>query len=203
MPDRLPRRETVLEPGSACGACGGALKTVGADVTGEPGYIPGRFMVNRIVRPRTVCRACARFRQAPLPPRPIERGRPGPGPLAHVPASKYADHLPLYRQAQMFARDGIDLDRSTLADRVGKSAALPGPVANGIGDHVRAGGAIFADDTTVRLHPPRGEGARGKTRIARLWVHARDERPWRGTAPPAAATRCRLPASIAAPISMR
>ncbi len=186
LPDRLPRRETVLEPGSACGACGGALKTVGADVTEELEYIPGRFVVNRIVRPRTVCRACACFRQAPLPPRPIGRGRPGPGLLAHVLVSKYADHLPLYRQAQMFARDGIDLDRSTLAEWVGKSAALLEPVANGIGNHVRAGGAIFADDTTVRLQTPRGEGARGKTRTARLWVYARDERPWRGTAPPAA-----------------
>ena len=189
LPDRLPRRETVLEPGSACGACGGAVKTVGADVTEELEYIPGRFVVNRIVRPRTVCRACACFRQAPLPPRPIERGRPGPGLRAHVPVSKYADHLPLYRQAQMFARDGIDLDRSTLAEWVGKSAALPGPVANGIGNHVRAGGAIFADDTTVRLQTPRGAGARGKTRTARLWVYARDERPWRGTAPPAACYR--------------
>ena len=106
----------MLEPAGLCGACGGALKTVGKDVTGEPEYIPGRFTVNRIVRPRTVCRACARFRQEPLPPRPIERGRPEPGLLAHVPASKYADRLPLYRQAQMFARDGIDLDRSTLAE---------------------------------------------------------------------------------------
>ncbi len=189
LPDRLPRRETVLEPASACGACGGALKTVGADVTEELEYIPGRFTVNRIVRPRTVCRACACFRQAPLPPRPIGRGRPGPGLLAHVLVSKYADHLPLYRQAQMFARDGIDLDRSTLAEWVGKSAALLEPVANGVGNHVRAGGAIFADDTTVRLQTPRGEGARGKTRTARLWVYARDERPWRGTAPPAACYR--------------
>ncbi len=189
LPDRLPRRETVLEPGSACGACGGALKTVGTDITEELEYIPGRFVVNRIVRPRTICCACARFCQALLPPRPIERGRPGPGLLAHVLVSKYADHLPLYRQAQMFARDGIDLDRSTLAEWVGKSAALLEPVANGIGNHVRAGGAIFADDTTVRLQTPRGEGARGKTRTARLWVYARDERPWRGTAPPAACYR--------------
>ncbi len=189
LPDRLPRRETVLEPGSACGACGGALKTVGTDITEELEYIPGRFVVNRIVRPRTICRACARFCQALLPPRPIERGRPGPGLLAHVPVSEYVDHLPLYRQAQMFARDGIDLDRSTLAEWVGKSAALLEPVANGIGNHVRAGGAIFADDTPVRLQTPRGAGARGKTRIARLWVYARDERPWRGTAPPAACYR--------------
>ena len=78
-------------------------------------YVPGRFIVNRIVRPRLTCACCERFVQAPLPSRPIERGRPGPSLLAHVLVSKYADHLPLYRQSQIFDREGLDLDRSTLA----------------------------------------------------------------------------------------
>ncbi len=115
LPADLPRQETMLLPGEACGACGGRLKTLGEDVTEELDYVPGRFVVNRIVRPRLACTCCEAVCQAPLPSRPIERGRPGPGLLAHVLVAKYGDHLPLYRQSQIFARDGIDLDRSTLA----------------------------------------------------------------------------------------
>ncbi len=117
-----------------------------------------------------------------LPSRPIERGRPGPGLLAHVLVGKYADHLPLYRQSQIFERDGLDLDRSTLADWVGKSTALLEPLADAIGRHVLAAGAIFADDTPIRMLAP----GTGKTQTARLWTYARDERPWGGPAPPAA-----------------
>jgi transposase len=138
--------------------------------------------VNRIVRPRLTCSGCERFVQAPLPSRPIERGRPGPGLLAHVLVSKYADHLPLYRQSQIFERDGLDLDRSTLADWVGKSTALLAPLADAIGRHVLAAEAIFADDTPIRMLAP---GA-GRTQTARLWTYARDERPWGGSAPAAA-----------------
>ena len=119
LPDHLPREETVLTPGERCTDCGDRLKRLGEDVTEELEYIPGRFVVKRIVRPRLACRGCERFHQAPLQPRPIERGRPGPGLLAHVLVSKYCDHLPLYRQSRIFAREGIDLDRSTLAGWVG------------------------------------------------------------------------------------
>ena len=97
LPAHLHRNDTVLLPGETCGACGGALKTLGEDVTEELEYIPGRFVVNRIVRPRLACTCCEAIVQAPLPSRPIEKGRPGPGLLAHVLVSKYADHLPLYR----------------------------------------------------------------------------------------------------------
>jgi hypothetical protein len=138
--------------------------------------------VNRIVRPRLACSGCEHFTQALLPSRPIERGRPGPGLLAHVLVSKYADHLPLYRQSQIFERDGLDLDRSTLADWVGKSTALLEPLAYAIGRHVLASGAIFADDTPVAMLAP----GTGKTQTARLWTYGRDERPWGGEAPPAA-----------------
>ena len=116
---------------------------------------------------------------AQLPSRPIERGRPGPGLLAHVLVSKYADHLPLYRQSRIFERDGLDLDRSTLADWVGKSTALVEPLAVAIGRHVQAGQALFADDTPVKMLTP---GA-GKTQTARLWTYVRDERPWDSEAP--------------------
>ena len=117
----------------------------------------GRFIVNRITRPRFACGGCERFAQAPLPSRPIERGRPGPGLLAYVLVSKYGDHLPLYRQSQIYARGGLDLDRSTLADWVGRSTALLEPLAAAIGRHALGGEALFADDTPVAMLAP-GKG---------------------------------------------
>ncbi len=183
IPDHIPRMEVELTPGAdACADCGGRLRRIGEDVTEELEYVPGRFIVNRIVRPRLTCACCERFVQAPLPSRPIERGRPGPGLLAHVLVSKYADHLPLYRQSQIFDREGLDLDRSTLADWVGKTTALLEPLADAIGRHVLSAEAIFADDTPISMLAP----GTGKTQTARLWTYARDERPWGGDAPPAA-----------------
>lgn len=133
IPDHIPRMEVELTTGEeSCSGCGRTLRRLGEDVTEELEYVPGvrhlsrtggvrcLTIVNRIVRPRLACAGCERFVQAPLPSRPIERGRPGPGLLAHVLVSKFADHLPLYRQSQIYDRDGIDLDRSTLADWVGK-----------------------------------------------------------------------------------
>lgn len=181
LPASLPRNEEVLCPGDACGVCGGTLKRLGDDVTEELEYVPGRFVVNRIVRPRMACSCCERIVQAPLPSRPIERGRPGPGLLAHVLVSKYADHCPLYRQSRIFEREGIDLDRSTLSDWVGKSAALLELLAEAIGRHVRAGPAIFADDTPLKMQAP----GNGRAKMARIWTYVRDERPWLGQSPPA------------------
>lgn len=182
LPEHLPRSEHVLPAGEACNDCGGKLKTVGEDVTEELEFVPGRFVVNRYVRPRMACTCCDRFHQAALPSRPIERGRPGPGLLAHVLVSKYADHLPLYRQSQIYARQGVALERSTLADWVGKSAALLEPLAEAIGRHVCAGAAIHADDTPVNVLAP----GNGKTKTGRVWIYARDERPHGSDVPPAA-----------------
>ena len=183
LPDHLPREETHLAPpGDRCTDCGGRLKRLGEDVTEELEYIPGRFVVKRIVRPRLACSGCETFHQAPLPSRPIERGRPGPGLLAHVLVSKYCDHLPLYRQSRIFARDGVDLDRSTLAGWVGKATALLEPLADAVGRHVLGGQALFADDTPVKLLAP----GTGKTATGRAWTYVRDERPWKGAAPAAA-----------------
>lgn len=151
-------------------------------MTEELEYVLGRFVVKRIVRPRLACGGCERFHQAPLPPRPIERGRSGLGLLAHVPVSEYCDHLPLYRQSRIFARDGVELDRSTLAGWVGKATALLEPLAEAIGRHVLAGQALFADDTPVKLLAP----GTGRTATGRAWTYVRDERPWQGEAPPAA-----------------
>ncbi len=182
LPDHLDRHDEVLSPGEDCTRCGGKLKTLGEDITEELEYVPGHFVVNRIVRPRKACAGCEAIVQSPLPSRPIERGRPGPGLLAHVLVSTYADHLPLYRQSQIYAREGVDLDRSTMADWVGRSTALLEPLADEIGRIVRRGNALFADGTPVKMQAPGNK----KTKTARVWTYVRDERPWSGSSPPCA-----------------
>jgi transposase len=182
LPDHLDRKKQVLSAGDNCNACGGDLKTLGEDITEELEYVPGRFVVNQIIRPRAACTRCEAIQQADMPSRPIERGRPGPGLLAHVLVSKYADHLPLYRQSQIYGREGVDLDRSTMADWVGKSTALLEPLADAIGKQVLQGQALFADDTPVKMLAP---GTK-RTKTARVWAYVRDERPWIGQSPPCA-----------------
>jgi transposase len=182
LPDHLPREDVVLSPGETCEQCGGALRHLGEDVSETLEFVPGRFKVIRTVRPKLSCRCCETIHQASVPSMPIERGRPGPGLLAHVLVSKYADHLPLYRQSQIYRRDGVHLERSTLSDWVGRSAGLLEPLADVIGAHVLAGSAIHADDTPVNVLAP----GTGKTNTGRLWVYLRDERDWSGSAPPAA-----------------
>ena len=181
-PEHLPRVEQMLSAGDACTGCGGALRELGRNTTEELEYVPGRFVVNQIIRPRMACKDCECISQAPMPSRPIEKGISGPGFLAHVLVNKYADHLPLYRQAQIFAREDLDIDRSTLAGWVGKSAVLLEPLAEAIKRHVLSGQAIFADDTPVKMLAP----GNGKTKTARFWAYDRDERPWGSDAPPAA-----------------
>ena len=154
LPDHPDREDEDLSPGDECGRCGGSLPTSGEDITEEPEYVSGRFKVKRIIRPRKACPCYGAIVQAPLPSRPIERARPGPGLLAHVLVSKYGDHLPLYRLSHIFAREGVDTDRSTMADRVGRSTALLEPLADVIGRIVRQGLALFADDMPVRMLAP-------------------------------------------------
>lgn len=186
IPDHVPRNRIEIAPSSdRCEGCGGTLRRIGEDVTEELEYVPGRFVVNRIARPRFACVGCERFVQSPLPSRPIERGRPGPGLLAHVLLSKYGDYTPLYRQSQIYAREGIDLSRATMAEWVGRATALLEPLAEAIGRHVLNGAAIHADDTPVRMLAP----GTGRTKTARLWTYVRDERDWGGDAPPAALYR--------------
>ena len=183
MPAHLPRERTVHEPAPTCTACGGTvLRKLGDDVTELLEYVPSSFKVVQIVRPKLSCRECETIMQAPLPSLPIERGRPGPGLLAHVIVSKYADGLPLYRQSDIYARQKIDLDRSTMADWVGCMAALFDPLVVTIGKHVCAGEVLHADDTTVKVLAP----GLGRTKTGRLWAAVRDERAFGGAAPPAA-----------------
>jgi transposase len=189
LPEHLPREEVVHGPASAqscrCPRCGGAMRRLGEDVTEVLEMVPARFKVVRHVRPKYSCRACETITQAPMPSLPIERGRPGAGLLAHVLVGKYADHLPLYRQAEIYARDGVDLDRSTLADWVGKAAWLLRPLVEALGREVTRAERLFADDTPVPVLAP----GTGKTRTGRLWAYVRDDRPFGGTAPPAALYR--------------
>jgi len=183
LPEGLPRRNVEHLPaeGCTCRACGGALRKVGESVTEVLEYRPGRFEVVRHVRPAFSCRACEAMTQAPMPAMPIERGRPGPGLLAHVLVSKYCDHIPLYRQSEIYARDGLDLPRGLLAGWVGRSAALAAPVAAFIGRHALAGPRVHADDTPMPMLAP----GKGRTQTARFWAYLRDDRPFGGTDPPA------------------
>jgi transposase len=180
LPTDLPRRTELHEPPRNCD-CDAVQRTVGEDVTEILEYIPGRFEVVRHVRPATSCRICGAMAQAAMPALPIPRGQAGPGLLAHIAIAKYCDHIPLYRQAEIYARDGVDLDRGMLADWIGRMAWLLKPLAERIGAHVMAGRAIHADDTPVPVLAP----GRGKTRTGRIWVYLRDERPHAGTAVPA------------------
>ena len=183
LPEHLPR-ETVSHPAPyACPGCGGTkLSMLGEDVREVLEYVPSYFKVVRHLRPRMSCRACETISQAPVPSLPIERGLPGPALLAHVLIAKYCDHTPLHRQSVIYARAGVELDRSTLADWVGSAVFLLLALAEAIGRHARAGPVLHADDTPVPVLDP----GRGKTKTGRLWVLVRDERAWGSTAPPAA-----------------
>ena len=182
FPDHLPRQiETHLPSQATCTECGGALRKLGEDVSEVLEYVPESFKVIRHVRPKFSCSDCEHIAQAAAPTRPIERGIAGPGLLAHVLVSKYADHLPLYRQSEMYARQGIELDRSTLADWVGNTSHLLQPLVNSVREHVMAATKIHADDTPVPVLAP----GQGKTKLARLWTYVRDDRPAGDKTPPA------------------
>ena len=183
LPPHLPREEEVHQPSCTCPNCGGKMRRLGEDVTEVLEYVPASFKVIRHVRPKLSCRLCETIVQAPMPSLPIERGRPGPGLLAHVLVAKYADHLPLYRQSGIYAREGVELERSTLADWVGRSAALLDPLVMVLRKEIMASDVLHGDDTPVPVLAP----GLGKTRTGRLWTYVRDERPHGGHRPPAAA----------------
>jgi transposase len=182
LPDHLPRHEVVHAVACACPSCGGALRRLGEEVTEVLDYVPASFKVIRHVRPKFSCRACEAITIAPMPSLPIERGRPGAGLLAHVLVSKYADHLPLYRQSGIYARHGVDLERSTLADWVGQSTALLRPLVEVLRREIMASQVLHGDDTPVPVLAP----GLGRTKTGRLWAYVRDGRPHGGARPPAA-----------------
>jgi transposase len=182
LPDHLPRQTRRHDPKeTVCPQCQGALRTLGEDVSEMLEYVPASFVVIRQVRPKLSCTKCDCIVQAAAPSRPIERGVAGPGLLAHVLVSKYCDHLPLYRQSEMYARQDVELERSTLADWVGGSAHLFQPLVEALRRYVMAASKLHADDTPVPVLAP----GQGKTKTGRLWTYVRDDRPAGDTASPA------------------
>ena len=182
LPEHLPRETRKYPPKqSACPDCGGELKHLGEDVSEILEYVPARFKVIRQVRPKLACACCERIVQAEAPSRPIERGVAGPGLLAHVLMSKYCDHLPLYRQSEIYAREGVELERSTLADWVGGASAVLAPLVEALRRHVMSATKLHADDTPVPVLAP----GNGKTKTGRLWTYVRDGRPAGDTTPAA------------------
>ena len=185
LPAHLPRIEMVVDiEDHACPCCKNALHCIGEDVSERLDIVPAQFRVLVVRRPKYACRACEDVVvQAPAPARLIEGGIPTEATVAQVLVSKYADHLPLYRQAQIYARQGINLDRSTLADWVGRSAWLLRPVHERLLAHLKSSTKLFADETTAPVLDP----GRGRTKTGQLWAYARDDRPWGGTDPPGVA----------------
>lgn len=186
LPAHLPR-ETIMHPhpavtnGCACPDCGGRLRCLGRDVAEMLEYVPGYFKVLRHVREKHSCVRCSRIVQAGAPSRPIERGLPGPALMAHVVASKYCLHQPLYRQSQVYGFAGLELERSLLAQWVRAGDRLLSPLVLAVRRHVLGGGHLHADDTPLPVLDP----GRGRTRTGYLWTYVRDERTWASREPPA------------------
>ena len=194
LPEHLPRERVLLPGPSACPCCGGRLAKLGETTTETLEVIPRRWKVVQTVRGKFTCRACETITQPPAPFDPIARGRAGPNLLAMVLEAKFGQHLPLNRQSETFAREGIDLDVSALADWVGACSSTLAPLVTLIRAHVMAAGRIHGDDTTVPVL------AKGKTVTGRLWTYVRDDRPCADPAPAAALlARPRRRASQAAP----
>jgi transposase len=182
LPPHLPREERVQRPaGDACRDCGGNLKYLGEDVSEQLEYVPASFRVIRHVHPKLTCACCDTIVQAPAASRPFERGIAGPGMLAHVLVAKFADHLPLYRQSVIYARKGVELERSLLASWVGAAGKLLRPLVDVLRRHVFAGTRLHADDTPLPVLSP----GNGKTRTVRLWTYVRDDRASGDATPPA------------------
>ena len=185
-----PRETIVLDPGERCPDCGGVLRLVGEDVAEILDFIAAKLKVVDIHRPKKSCRDCERMVQTPAPSRPVPRGMAGPSLLAHILVSKYDDHLPLYRQGEIFARMGADIPRSTLIDWCGQAAAALRPLADIVRAEAMASDRLHADDTPIRVLDPkkkRIEGLERGVKEGRIWVYVRDDRPWAGEDPPAAA----------------
>lgn len=181
LPDNLPV-ERIVEPAPcACGKCGGLrLRKLGEVVSKTLECEPRRWKIVERVREKFTCRDCEAITEPPAPSHAIPRGFAGPSLLAMILVGKYADHQPLHRQSAAFAREGVEIDVSTLADWVGACAAALDPIIDRLRAHVLAAERLHVDDTTVPVL------ARMKTRTGRLWVYERDDRPFGGHAPPAA-----------------
>lgn len=181
LPEHLPRDERRLESACHCPDCQSELTHIGDDVSEILDVVPLSFRVIRVVRPKFSCSACSKLVQAPAPQRVIPKGLASANLLTQVMIDKYLDHQPLYRQAERMEREGVDVERSTLADWVGQCSALLTPLADAIGRHVKAANHVYADDTTAPTLSPGNK----RTQVGRYWTYVRDGRPWAEAAPPA------------------
>ena len=180
FPAHLPRERVVIPAPAACPCCGGKLAKLGEDVTETLEVVPRQWKVVQTVREKFTCRSCEKVTQPPAPFHTIARGRAGASLLAMILHAKYGHHQPLNRQSESFAREGIDLDVSTMADWVGAGTAALAPLVELIRRHVLDAARLHGDDTTVPVL------AKGKTVTGRVWGYVRDDRPFAGPAPPAA-----------------
>jgi len=184
LPKHLPRVEIVIEPEETTCSCGAERHVIGEDISERLDIIPAQFQVIVTRRPKYACRSCEDgIVQAPAPASLIAGGMPTEATIAHVLVCKYADHLPLYRQAQIYSRQGVDLDRSTLAAWVGKAAYELKPVFDCLVQNLKQSSKLFMDETRAPVLDP----GRGKTKIGYFWALARDDRPWNGDDPPGVA----------------
>jgi transposase len=184
LPAHLLREVVVHEPEITCicGSCDPARLTKLGEITTEVlEKNPAKLKVIQHVRPKYACRVCEKIFQAPAPELPIEKGRPGPGLLAHIAVSKYCDGIPLYRQSVILGREGVEIDRATMAEWMGHVAWWVRPLAALIGSTVMAQTVIWTDDTPIRTLAP----GTGKTRLSRFWCYAVDPRPYKGSGHPA------------------
>ncbi len=182
LPRHLPRIEEVIEPESMLCDCGCERHVIGEDVSERLDIVPAQFQVIVTRRPKYACRSCeGGIVQAPAPAHLIPGGMPTEATVAHVIVSKYADHLPLYRQAQIYSRQGIDLDRSTLAAWVGRAAFELKPVYDALLADLKRSTKLFMDETTAPVLDP----GRRKTKTGYFWALARDDRPGAETTRPA------------------
>ena len=181
LPEHLPRERVVHAPACTCPDCGKEMRQIGEDVSEVLDYVPEHFRVIRHVRPKLACPGCERIVQVEAPSRPIDRGMASAALLAHILVSKYADHLPLYRQSEIYARQGVEIERSTMAEWVGRCFHLLDPLTEALARYVLDTQKLHADDTTIPVLEP----GRGKTKTGRLWVYVRDDRPAGSKEPPA------------------
>ena len=187
--DGTPRERIVLDPGDDCPHCGGTLRLVGEDVSEILELISARLKLIETARLKKSCRRCEKITQLPAPSRPMPRSMVGPGLLAHVLVSKFDDHLPLYRQNEIFARMGAGIPASTLVDWCGQGVRVLEPLVERIRANILASDRLHADDTPVRVLDPskRIDGIGKGVKEGRIWAYVRDDRPWGSTAPPGAA----------------
>ncbi len=182
LPEQLPREQIILEAPTVCSGCGGKdFRKISDDKSEMLEYVPSSFKVVQYVRPRCACVACDKIIQAYPPSNPISKGKAGSGLLAHILIQKYCNHLPFYRQSQIYEREGIELSRSTMSSWAGQCATLLEPLIGKLKESIFASSQIHGDDTPVRVLAP----GLGKTKTGRIWAYVRDGRPHSDTTPPA------------------